>query len=273
MRIAVIQTRPGHGKRLFALLHRSGRLVLGAAVFALALSAAAQVGATFETLTVKGAEYRQIKVLSVSAFAITIRHADGLAQIPLRDLPAALQAQFDYDPDRAASAEADLAAEMQQQAAVAQAEAGQAARQRAGQLASGDDTPVGRALAHFGQPVTLAPVDLRGQFRALELATKNQGRRPSCSVFAVLSALEYQNALLASHAEKLSEEYVIWSTRRALGLAAGEKRRVPDTDDSDQRDAGFSLGEVLAAVRAYGVPLQSEMPNTFGVGMENIADP
>ncbi|MEO6994504.1 MAG: C1 family peptidase, partial [Lacunisphaera sp.] len=38
-------------------------------------------------------------------------------------------------------------------------------------------------------------------------------------------------------------------------------------------DEGFSLAEVVSALRAYGIPLQSEMPNTFGSSIKSIGNP
>jgi len=273
MRSAVIQTGLGHGKRLFDFLRRAPAGVALAAALVVAGPAHAQAGAAPATVTVKGVEYRSVKVESVSPSTVTIRHAAGLTQLLLRDLPPEWQTRLGYDPVRAAAYEKSLAAEAVRRAADEQGENVRTEQERTLRQVAGDDTAVGRALSHFGRPVTLSPIDLREKFRALELVTKDQGRRPSCSVFAVVSALEYQNALVANSAEKLSEEYVIWATRRTLGLAPGEKRKVVETGDPEGSDAGFTLGEVLSALRGYGVPLQSEMPNTFGLGMEKIAAP
>lgn len=274
MRSADIQTGPRHCKRVFRNLFRA---VISAGIWVAAVAvipAEAQVGATFETLEVKGAEYRAVKVLSVSPSTVTIRHSGGITQIPFRSLSPELQQRFGYDPDAEAFEKLILDAERKrQEQAAEERRAKEAARPKA-QVR--EDTPVGRALARFGTVATIGRVDLRPKYRELELGTKSQGRRPSCAVFAVVSALEYQNAAAVGHAEKLSEEYAIWATRHALGIPAGEKRTVTIEDgngDDDTRDAGFTLQEVLSAVRAYGIPLQGEMPNTFGIGMEKIPDP
>ncbi len=267
MRKADIQAGPVHGKRLFRKLFR---IFAGAAMamsWLLGPPAGAQVGATFDLLEVKGVVYRSVKVVAVSSSTVTVRHSGGIAQLALRSLGPELQQQFGYSQAAEDLQELLLSTEKKQQAAAPRA----AARSRP---VVRSDSPVGRALARFGTPVQLGEVDLRPRFRELELGTKSQGQRPSCAVFAVVSALEFQNAAAVGHAEKLSEEYLIWATRRTLGIPAGEARKVRIGPGEDEvRDAGFVLDEVLSAVRAYGIPLQSELPNRFGLAMENIPDP
>ena len=92
-------------------------------------------------------------------------------------------------------------------------------------------------------------------------------------MYAVLGALEFQEAVASGQPERFSEEYVIWATRKLLGFKPGEKRRTPVLGEEGEADAGFSLGEVLAAVRAYGLPLQSEMPEVGGRAMEDFPEP
>ena len=41
----------------------------------------------------------------------------------------------------------------------------------------------------------------------------------------------------------------------------------------DDADAGFTLTEVVNALRTYGIPLQDRMPNNGAVGMRGIPDP
>lgn len=272
MRSADIQAGNPHGKRLFRKLFRDlSAAGLSAVFFFGVLLLAAQVGATADRLEAAGVVYESVKVVSVSSTTVTIRHRGGLAQLPLRTLPPEWQQRLGYTPADAAVAEFLQAAEARQrESAVARPPPPPPARRA---VSVHEDTPVGRAMARFGTPAPLVGVDLRPRYRELELGLKNQGLRPSCAVFAVVSALEYQNAAVGPR-ERLSEEYLIWATRRTLGLQAGEKRRPEGADaDDDDRDAGFTLQEVLAALRAYGIPRQSEMPNRFGLGMEKIADP
>lgn len=276
MRSADIQGHHRLGKRVFRKLFRGWARAFVSVLFAYAAAAAsAQGGIVFEQLEAEGCIYRAVKVLSVSPTTVTIGHSGGIAQLPLRVLPPDLQRKFGYTPE--AEELETLLRDAERKHREAQAAANPAPQRPATrQPRSGsEDTPVGRALSHFGTPPQLQRVDLRPRFRELELGTKNQGLRPSCAVFAVVGALEFQNAATTGHAEKLSEEYLIWATRRTLGVPAGEKRVIEGADDSDDdnRDAGFSLMEVLSALRAYGIPLQREMPNKFGLGMEKIADP
>jgi hypothetical protein len=274
MRNADIQVGPRHGKRHFRKLCQELVELALLLCCLLAQPVAAQVGTTFETLEVKGTVYRAVKVLSVSPSTITIRHSEGIAQVTFRSLSPELQRQLGYNPAEEELHELLQATEKKQQQQADRAEHNSDKAKWA--PATPSDSPVGRALARFGTPAKVAPVDLRPRFRELDLVTKSQGLRPSCAVFAVVSALEFQNAAAVGHAEKLSEEYLIWATRRTLGIPAGEKRRAnanPGAGDEDERDAGFVLNEVLSAVRAYGVPLQSELPNTFGLAMEKIPDP
>lgn len=274
MRKADIRAGLVHGKRHFRKLFQ--RLVGALPILVVLLSqpAAAQVGATFDSLEVKGVVYHTVKVLSVSSATVTIRHSEGIAQLAFRSLSPELQQRFGYSKAAEDLQELLQSTETKQQQRQDGIRNRQKTLQHKPMVAPKIASPVGRALARFGTPAQMEPVDLRPRFREFELATKNQGLRPSCAVFAVVSALEFQNAAAVGHAEKLSEEYLIWATRRTLGIPAGEKRRVStSTSEEDDRDAGFVLAEVLSAVRAYGVPLQSELPNTFGTAMENIPDP
>ncbi len=274
MRSADIQTVTRQGKRVFRKLSQVALGVGFLALIGVTTPAAAQVGQTFDRLEAKDVVYQTVKVLSVSGSTVTIRHSGGITQVPFRSLSPEMQQRLGYDPAAEAFDELVRAAEnkhKEQQAPTAAAKPVAAPKRAAARY---DDTPVGRALSRFGTPAPMRPVDLREQFRGLELGTKSQGLRPSCTVFAVVSALEFQNAAVVGQAEKLSEEYLIWATRRTLGIPAGEKRLAAgENGDEDERDAGFSLQEVLSALRAYGIPQQQEMPNTFGLGMEKIPDP
>ncbi|MBK8477759.1 MAG: C1 family peptidase [Opitutaceae bacterium] len=271
MRKADIQAGPVHGKRHFRKLFRNFAAASLALSWLLGHPAGAQVGATFDLLEVKGVVYRSVKVVAVSSSTVTIRHSDGIAQLALRSLGPELQQRFGYSQAAEDLRELLLSTERKQQAA---AQASLPRTVASPRPAARSDSAVGRALARFGTQAKLGEVDLRPRFRELELGTKSQGQRPSCAVFAVVSALEFQNAAAVGHAEKLSEEYLIWATRRTLGIPAGEARKVRlGPGEDDERDAGFVLDEVLSAVRAYGIPLQSELPNRFGLAMENIPDP
>ena len=232
------------------------------------------VGQTFETLDVNGKTYRDVRIRSISAQTAIIQHADGLTSLRLAQLPAEIQARFGYDPSAA-----DAEAQRQQTAAEAarrqrEVERARIATARAASASQNvSDTPLDRLLKNFGQPPTLeAKVDLRKRFNELGLWIKNQGARPSCAVFAVVSALEFQTAEVNGRAERFSEEYLLWATRRSL------RRPAPMTEVSQMEiegqepgDEGFSLTEVVTALRAYGIVPRERVPNRFSGGV--IEDP
>ena len=192
-----------------------------------------------------------------------ITHAGGMASIHLRDLTPEWQARFHYDPAADAAAE-DAARNAPPPAPVVHHPKPAPAK---------GISKLDSLLQKFGQPAEVqTEIDLRPKFFQLELNVKNQGYRPSCAVFAIVSALEFQNAELTGKVEKFSEEYLIWAVRKSVqrmpsSVAAGESA------GDEYRDEGFSLSEVVSALRAYGIPLQSTMPNTFGRGIAAIEEP
>jgi hypothetical protein len=236
-------------------------------------------GTTFDTLQVGGVIYQHVLVRSVNARTLMISHDGGIASIRLRDLPPELQTAADYSPESEAAADAALqdakVRAKQARAREAQAHAATSVKQPASAAASQMD----RLMQSFGQPPEIrAGVDLRPKYSELGLNVKNQGARPSCSVFAVVSALEFQNAQLTGKAEHFSEEYLLWATCKTLNRVP----RVPfdagvniDTENPETKeiaDEGFALSEVVTALRAYGIPLQSRLPYTFGRN-NTVADP
>ncbi|MFH1500131.1 MAG: C1 family peptidase [Verrucomicrobiota bacterium] len=220
-------------------------------------------GTRIESLPAGKRSYTDVTVRSVNAATVVITHSGGLASVPLSDLPAEWQRRFDYDP---AAAEAAIEATKSRPVESPTTALPSTTANRA-------TTPLEDLLLSLGEPATLRKdVDLRSRFFEYGLYPKDQGRRPSCSVFAVVSALEFQNATLVGQAEKFSEEYLIWATRKVLGQT--RPAAVAETEDEETaQDAGFSLSEVVTALRTYGVPRQSDMPNTFGSSMRDIAEP
>ena len=225
------------------------------------------VGARIESLTTGAKTYCNVEVRQVNPRSVVLLHEDGLSSLLLRDLPLEWQVRFGYDPEAAEAIERKrqldrLSKEAHEQDRTSQREA---ARRGAG---------FDQLIQQLGEPPRLAPeVDLRPLF--FQLGVKDQGRRPSCSVFAVVSALEYQNAILTGRTEKLSEEYLIWATRRVTErpLRGSGADNGADSEPVENEDAGFALWEVVSALRAYGVPLQAAMPNTLGGKMHLIPDP
>ncbi|MSU69600.1 MAG: hypothetical protein EXS39_02250 [Opitutaceae bacterium] len=233
----------------------------------LAAPAGRGAGATFEILQVGKTIYHHVQVRSVTARTLMISHAGGLSSIRLRDLSPELQVAFGYSPSAEAAADATLTA-AQDEAEQKRSKEGPA---RAGAKRAPGNAQFDSLLQNFGQPPEIRPsVDLRPQFLDLALNVKNQGPRPSCAVFAIVSALEFQNAQLSGQAERFSEEYLVWATCKILNRTP---RARPDADPAgaetenseklDGADEGFALPVVVTALRTYGIPLQSSMPYTF----------
>lgn len=248
-------------------LPRSSLLALTVGLFLTLTSAlkGAEVikpGEKLNSLTVGPVTYVQVQVRSYNARTLMITHAGGMASVRLRDLDAEWQARFGYDP--AAEAAAD-AAEKARPATVPVKHPVRPAVVPA-------PNAMERLLLQFGTPAAVQPeVNLRPKFMELELPVKSQGRRPSCSVFAIVSALEYQNALLTSQVEKFSEEYLFWATRRSI-------QRIPAVAsaaeaDQDDADAGFSLNEVVAALRAYGIPPETSLHYQYDSKTNPLTEP
>jgi hypothetical protein len=224
-----------------------------------------KAGAVLPTLTVGTTTYRDVTVRSANTRSITISHAGGLTSLRLRDLSPELQAAFGYSPEAEASAEAKSRAE---QADLQKRIAADTAKRNA--TASPTRTPAfEQLLQNFGRPAELKGlVDLRPKFFELALNAKNQGPRPSCAIFAIVSALEYQNALLTGEAQRFSEEYLLWATCKTLNRAPKARANPVEAadanaDDLDDADEGFALSEVVTALRGYGVPLQDSLPYSF----------
>ncbi len=234
-------------------------------------------GATFETLAVGKTVYHHVQVRSVNARTIMISHAGGIASIRLRDLAPELQAAFGYDPGAEASADSALK-EAQARADQTRAKENQARAVEAAKSVNRGGFE--HLLQSFGQPPEIRPgVDLRPKFFELELNVKNQGARPSCAVFAVVSALEFQNAQLTGQSERFSEEYLIWATDKTLHRAVSNLKAETKDDDAltaqsvEPGDEGFALSEVVTALRAYGIPRQSAMPYSFARTMATSDPP
>jgi hypothetical protein len=220
----------------------------------------------FDKLIVGNKTYHRVKVKNVTPDSITIFHSKGLTQISLSDLSPELQEAYQYHPEKSAAylQEQHQRSQEQQQARTERLRSTEAKKQA--------NRNVADLQQILNSPLELQEsADLRPRIRELSLISKSQGLRPSCAVFAVVSALEIQNARINNRAAQLSEEYLIWATRKSLGL---DKMLLETSGGSSQdTDAGFALMEVVSALRAYGIPTQKDMPNTFGKGMDTIEPP
>jgi len=205
--------------------------------------------------------YYDARVLNVTAISLMIGHRDGITSVKLADLPPDLQKRYGYDPNKAADEAARLKALND-------------ARKVAANAAAGDKGPpvlsAQEILQRFGQqPKVFAEVNMQPRFDQLGVGVKNQGARASCSVFALVSALEYQRSPAKGPAPEFSEEYLIWATLKTLGKIGVA---VPQ-GQSENLDIGFALNEVAEALRAYGIATADELPYHFSLTDPHVIEP
>jgi len=231
-------------------------------------------GSQLDALTVGATTYRQVQIRSITARSAMITFDGGMKSILLRDLTPELQQRFSYSPEaeRASEAAAKVGqanAEKQQQARLEALRKNRAASRNATQAGGKLD----QLLRSFGQPPDIAEeVDLRPRFSELGLWVKDQGHRPSCAVFAIVSALEFQSAEANNTPQRFSEEYLNWATKKSLNrLSVSDETTATGNSGEDQSDDGFKLQEVATALRTYGIPLRDEMPN--GLSKKNLGVP
>jgi len=205
--------------------------------------------------------YYDVHIKQVTPTSIFITHRHGIGSIPLAELPPDLQKRFGYDPAKVAAEEA----RRQEEIAVHKKEA---------DTAPGDKGPpvldAQEIIQRFGQPPKVyAEVNMLPRFEELGIGAKDQGVRPSCAIFALVGALEYQMAPVGRQAPDYSEEYLIWATLKSLGKNV---LAVP-TEQSATLDMGFSLNEVSEAFHAYGIALSDELPYHFILSDPHIMEP
>jgi hypothetical protein len=212
-------------------------------------------------LKAAGKTYENVRVREVTPTSVIIQYHGGMASVALADLPPDLQQRFGYEPAKAAVETARLKTE---------AESRRAHESLSPLAGEGSMYAADRILQNFGAPPKIfQEVNMRPRFEQLGIDAKNQGARPSCAVFAVVSALEFQQAPPTGPAPRLSEEYLIWATLKTLGKAGV---RMPKTE-TPGFDIGFSLVEVTQALRTYGIALESEQPYHLTVDNPRILEP
>lgn len=232
----------------------SQRAALLTVSFALAIPALAEAPKEFAELRIKETVYRNVRVISRNPASITVRHAGGIAQIEFKDMTPELQAEFGVVPDEVAAFEEQLRRQAQEAAARQARERDERAAAAAAKTSVGVIESIAQSFAT--QP-EIRSVDMRPRLRELELFVKDQGRAPSCAVYAVVSAIELQNYEVLGRPEKLSEEYLVWATHQIAGS------RAPVVVDEDGagviNDAGFSLLEVFQALGKFGIPTREAL--------------
>lgn len=224
-----------------------------------------------ESWTIGEQVFEDVEVRDVNPDTVVILHRGGLSSLPLASLPDALQERFGYDADTARTyreAQAERIAAARKKAAARK----QTAQRPAITVRAGDETSLERVLSQLDEPLYLAKnVDLRQRFATHGLHPRNQGSRPSCSVFAVSSALGFALAE-NGYSGQLSEEYLLWSTLEYLKRHPGRIQSM-GSGGKEPGDAGFSLMSVVQAAQWYGAALQSEMPNHLGGSYADLAAP
>jgi len=196
---------------------------------------------TFEEFHVQEKTYYKVKIREITENSIIIIHSKGISQISKNELSPELRNRLSV----AANSNARVNV-------VASAPQSQDLSPSVGNFFRKQTDLSQKILTKFGSAPRLAnKVDFRPQFNALGIGAKNQGFRPSCVVFSVIGALEYEESILRGHLCRYSEEYLIWATRKSLGLDNKKKRQ--------DEDEGFNLVEVTQALKTYGVPLEEEM--------------
>lgn len=226
-------------------------------------------GVELGTLKVGKQTYEDVRVSSRDSRSVFFRHRGGIGSARLRDLPADAQARLGFDP---ASAPPEPPPPAPSAPASARAPAPSDAKRVPRPAVSSKLD--GLFLSYDQPPELRRKQTLQSEFIRLGLVVKNQGRRPSCAVYAVVSALEFQNARVSGSIEKLSEEYLIWATRRSLGLSGPGESLLRDPASGDFiEDTGFTLPSVIAGLQTYGIPLYEDMRNQPGLAAAAVPQP
>ncbi len=101
------------------------------------------------------------------------------------------------------------------------------------------------SCAAFAQePVSPNTVDLRSTLDKFGLSPRQQGARPTCSVFTVVGALEFAVAQRQGHTPRLSVEFLNWAANKVCG---------------DRQDGGF-FSDLWKGFNAYGICTEADMP-------------
>jgi hypothetical protein len=232
-------------------------------------------GTVLGTIKVGSRTYNDVRIKSYDSRSLIFTHSEGLGSARLRDLTPDLQDLLGYNPglSDAISPAAGAAAKPVQAPTLTPLP-----QPIETSAATGTTTPstFDALVTKFGtMPELRARQSLQGEFVRLSLTAKSQGRRLSCAIFAVVSALEFQNAKATGIPQKLSEDYLIWATRRITGHMDAAPSRQTDprvSTSSVQRqetpptDLGYSLSEVVSGLRAFGIATQAEMPDHYSSG-------
>ncbi len=224
------------------------------ALLALALSCASLPAADFYPELQVGTErYENVHVLSSNASSLSIRHARGIAQVPLSQLSEELQLKYGYSSEAALAREAELEKLRAQQ--VQEGKVRLAKRiETAAVQAKTRSAPKGLdgAFSSFGEaPELRRELDLRPTFRSHGIGVRRQ-RGASCAVHAIVAALEFQYAVKSGKQVDLSENHLVGATCKTLGrkprnIVGSHDQNIPVVEE------GFTLEQVFQAIRGFGL--------------------
>lgn len=111
--------------------------------------------------------------------------------------------------------------------------------------AQSDQSPLGtEGPPNPGQAGTNEAIDLRPEFKSLGLDRRQQGKRPTCSVFTVAGAIEFAVAKRQGHCPRLSVEFLNWAANTVCG---------------DAEDGAF-FSDLWKGYAAHGICLEEDMP-------------
>jgi hypothetical protein len=232
------------------------RAAIAASVFFLGAAGASRAqtlkaGDRLGEISVGKTTYREVQIRAINSRTAMITHTGGMASLPLRELSPELQSRFGYDPAAETRPPPVTPAPPPPIAKLPP-------RTNRGPVPS--EPRFDTLLRQFGQPAIVArEVNLRPRFVELGLGVRDQGARPSCAIFAIVCALEFQAAQLTGKPQALSEEYLLWAarktTQRAARVASAPHADAPEAEGpAPGVDEGFLLSDVVVALRAYGVP-------------------
>lgn len=211
----------------------------------------------YETLKAGDVVYKDVVVRSQNASSLIVMHSRGLAQIPFKDLSNEIQERYGYSDANDQSRNADLDRIRRKQIIESKLRIEQLRKEEENARLSKNVGGADQAVQKFGIPPKLEfEVDLRPKFKELGIGIGDQGRRPSCAIYAVVGALEYLEGRRQGIAENLSEYYLYWATLKTLGRY--DQSELWNNPSGSDADAGFHLQEVFQALRGYGIPNSEE---------------
>lgn len=111
-------------------------------------------------------------------------------------------------------------------------------------------------------------VDYRKEYSELYYGLESQGARPSCLIFSVVTALEFEHYHKTGKMLQLSEDYVLYHAY--LDRSLDPFKAVKELKG---RDAGFNFSEIYGAIKEHGICSWDLMPTTVGAGSDDLAKP